>query len=68
VDGNKRIAWATTRAFSLVNGVGIQATTEVVEDLVVRLSDNKATECEVLAFFQRYGHPVDDALDDDRTA
>ncbi|HEV7425373.1 MAG TPA: Fic family protein [Thermoanaerobaculia bacterium] len=25
VDGNKRIAWATTRAFLLVNGIGIEA-------------------------------------------
>lgn len=68
IDGNKRIAWATARAFLLVNGVDIKAATDVVEDLVVRLSDNKATEDEVLAFFQRYGRPADDLLDEERPA
>lgn len=32
VDGNKRIAWATTRAFLLVNGIGIAAPLAIVED------------------------------------
>jgi death-on-curing protein len=55
VDGNKRIAWATTRAFLLVNGIGISAPVHVVEDIVVRLADNRASEDEVLALFEQYG-------------
>ncbi|HEX3464787.1 MAG TPA: Fic family protein [Candidatus Elarobacter sp.] len=61
VDGNKRIAWATTRAFLLVNGIGISAPTPVVEDLVVRLAAGEANEAEVIAFFERYGYVLDDA-------
>ena len=61
VDGNKRIAWATTRAFLLVNGIGISAPTPVVEDLVVRLAAGEANEVEVIAFFERYGYVLDDA-------
>jgi death on curing protein len=68
VDGNKRIAWATARVFLLVNGIDIKAPTDIVEDLVVRLADSKATESEVLEFFQLYGRPVDDLLHDDRLA
>lgn len=64
IDGNKRIAWATARAFLLVNGIGIHAPTEVVEDLVVRLADNHADEPEVLAFFEKYGRPVDNSEQD----
>jgi death on curing protein len=60
VDGNKRIAWATTRAFLLVNGIGISAPTAVVEDLVVRLAAGHAKEAEVLTFFEQYGYVVDD--------
>jgi len=55
VDGNKRIAWATTRAFLLSNGIGIRAPVEVVEDLVVRLAANRASEAEVLNLFRVYG-------------
>jgi death on curing protein len=58
VDGNKRIAWATTRAFLLVNGIGMNAPVDVVEDLVVRLAANDSDEEEVLAFFERYGYPT----------
>lgn len=60
LDGNKRIAWATTRAFLLVNGIGIAAPVAVVEDLVVRLAENAATESEVTTFLERYGYIVDD--------
>jgi len=60
VDGNKRIAWAATRAFLLVNGIGIKAPTPVVEDLVVRLAAGNANEDEVLSFLQRYGYVVED--------
>ena len=60
VDGNKRIAWAATRAFLLVNGIGISAPTAVVEDLVVRLAAGHAQEAEVLRFFEQYGYVVDD--------
>ena len=56
IDGNKRIAWATTRAFLLANGIGIAASTAVVEDLVVRLAAGHATEDEVLNFFETYGY------------
>jgi len=63
VDGNKRIAWAVTRAFLLVNGVGIKAPTAVVEDLVVRVASGASSEDEVLAFFERYGYPVEDVRD-----
>ena len=59
VDGNKRIAWATTRAFLLVNGLGINAPTATVEDLVVRLAAGNAEEAEVLAFFERFGYVVE---------
>jgi death on curing protein len=56
VDGNKRIAWATTRAFLLANGIGIAAPTAVVEDLVVRLAAGHTTEDETLMFFETYGY------------
>jgi death-on-curing protein len=56
IDGNKRIAWATTRAFLLANGIGIAASTEVVEDLIVRLAAGQSTEDEVLTFFETYGY------------
>ncbi len=67
VDGNKRIAWATARAFLLVNGIGIKAPTPVVEDLVVRLAAGAAEEDEVLAFFERYGYLVENVLDAERS-
>jgi death on curing protein len=60
IDGNKRIAWAATRAFLLVNGIGIKAPTPVVEDLIVRLAAGAATEAEVLAFFESYGYAIED--------
>ena len=60
IDGNKRIAWATMRAFLLVNGIGIKAPTSVVEDLVVRLAAGNASEGEVLLFFEQYGYPLED--------
>jgi death-on-curing protein len=56
IDGNKRIAWATTRAFLLANGIGIAASTAVVEDLVVRLAAGHATEDEVLNSFETHGY------------
>jgi death-on-curing protein len=62
VDGNKRIAWAATRAFLLVNGIGISAPVAVVEELVVRLAENRANEAEVLEFFERFGFPTEDLL------
>jgi death on curing protein len=55
VDGNKRIAWATTRAFLLANGIGLRAPTAVVERFVVRVAAGEADESEALAFFERYG-------------
>jgi len=55
VDGNKRIAWAATRAFLLANGIGIAAPVAVVEDLIVRLAAASATQDDVLAFFETYG-------------
>ncbi len=60
VDGNKRIAWATTRAFLLANGIGIAASTAVVEDLVVRLAAGHVTEEEVLTFFETYGYVTEE--------
>jgi death-on-curing protein len=60
VDGNKRIAWATARAFLLVNGIGIKAPVSIVEDLVVRLAAGNADESEVLAFFEQYGYLIED--------
>ena len=60
VDGNKRIAWATTRAFLLVNGIGIDAPVAIVEDIVVRLAAGNAQEDEVLMFFEQYGYVVED--------
>jgi death-on-curing protein len=69
VDGNKRIAWATTRAFLLVNGIGIEAPTEIVEDLVVRLAAGQVAEAETLAFFETYGVLVQtEKLDDEDIA
>ena len=56
IDGNKRIAWATARAFLLANGIGIAAPTAVVEDLVVRLAAGHMTEDDVLNFFETYGY------------
>jgi death-on-curing protein len=64
VDGNKRIAWATARAFLLVNGLGVRAPTLVVEDLIVRLAANDASESEVLGFFERYAYIVEEAAVD----
>ncbi|MDP9025816.1 MAG: hypothetical protein M3N13_10635 [Candidatus Eremiobacteraeota bacterium] len=49
-----------------MNGVDIQTSTAVVEDLVVRLADNNANENEVLAFFERHGRPAEDFLLDNR--
>ena len=60
VDGNKRIAWATTRAFLLVNGIGIEAPVAIVEDIVVRVAASEAQENEVLMFFEQYGYVVED--------
>lgn len=60
VDGNKRIAWATARAFLLVNGIGIKAPVSIVEDLVVRLAAGNADEGEVLTFFEQYGYLIED--------
>jgi death-on-curing protein len=60
IDGNKRIAWATTRAFLLVNGISITAPTEVVEDLVVRLAAGGIEKSEVLSFFESYGRVIAD--------
>jgi death on curing protein len=60
VDGNKRIAWAATRAFLLVNGIGVRAPVSVVEDLVVRIAAGNANEAEVLAFFEKHGYLVHD--------
>jgi death-on-curing protein len=60
IDGNKRIAWATARAFLLVNGIGIKAPTSVVEDLVVRLAAGNADENEALTLFEQYGYIVED--------
>ena len=60
VDGNKRIAWATTRAFLLVNGIGIKAPTSIVEDLIVRLAAGNVDEDEVLTFFEEYGYVLED--------
>jgi death-on-curing protein len=59
IDGNKRIAWATARAFLLANGIGIAAPTAVVEDLVVRLAAGQVTEDDVLTFFETYGYLTD---------
>jgi death-on-curing protein len=60
VNGNKRIAWATARAFLLVNGIGIKAPTPVVEDLIVRLAAGNADEDEVLTFFEEHGYVLED--------
>jgi len=70
VDGNKRIAWATTRAFLLVNGIGIESPVAIVEDIVVRLAAGDAQEDEVLMFFEQYGYVVEDVrlTEDSETA
>jgi death-on-curing protein len=61
LDGNKRIAWITTRVFLAANGVVVRTTTEDGLNLMISLAEGRIDVDGIAAFLaENAGIPTDD--------
>lgn len=54
VDGNKRLAWSATRAFSLLNGRDIRYTVDAAEAFVLSVAAGEADVPEIAAWIDAH--------------